>query len=309
MSEFSFADLIAPYDLNPVDFLRTNKLFHAKRGNPHHFNSVFSRDDFFRFFHRNDILASSLQIVKDGSFVPFSDYSYISNASGTPTAFVNNRVAFEYFDAGFTFILLGIEYSIASLGSFYNRVASEIPCVSGLTGFYTPSKSQGLKPHFDDVDVFVMQLFGSKIWRVYDYRLPFATITADCPIDEHAPYKEFILNPGDTLFIPRGYVHSVFCTDDDSFHVSLSLTPFNWGDVLRFVASQMNDIHFRSPVYFDANDENVFSDYLIELFTTYFTTYMTDSSYTAVKDHFFSQISSRRVLSDNSYLDLVRLPQ
>eukprot|EP00954_Amorphochlora_amoebiformis_P003993 310054-Amorphochlora_amoeboformis.AAC.1 len=44
--------------------------------------------------------------------------------------------------------------------------------VSGANAYLTPSGTQGFAPHFDDVDVYILQLEGRKRWRLYPPRSP-----------------------------------------------------------------------------------------------------------------------------------------
>ena len=34
--------------------------------------------------------------------------------------------------------------------------------------YITPADAQGFAPHYDDVDVFILQVEGRKLWRLYD---------------------------------------------------------------------------------------------------------------------------------------------
>ena len=40
-------------------------------------------------------------------------------------------------------------------------------CMVGANAYLTPTASQGFAPHYDDVDVFILQQEGKKRWRVY----------------------------------------------------------------------------------------------------------------------------------------------
>jgi lysine-specific demethylase/histidyl-hydroxylase NO66 len=42
----------------------------------------------------------------------------------------------------------------------------------GSNSYLTPSKSQGFAPHWDDVEAFVMQLEGRKLWKIHAPRDP-----------------------------------------------------------------------------------------------------------------------------------------
>jgi len=40
----------------------------------------------------------------------------------------------------------------------------------GANVYLTPAGTQGFAPHFDDVEVFMLQLEGKKRWRLYEGR-------------------------------------------------------------------------------------------------------------------------------------------
>lgn len=43
----------------------------------------------------------------------------------------------------------------------------EFGCLVGANSYITPARSQGLAPHFDDVEVFALQLEGAKVHRLF----------------------------------------------------------------------------------------------------------------------------------------------
>ena len=83
-----------------------------------------------------------------------------------------------------------------------------------------PNKKQkncGFESHWDWMDVIVIQISGSKLWSVANTFYPASLSTRDMKykptLDELSQYQrhrydEFMLHPGDVLYIPRGFIHN-----------------------------------------------------------------------------------------------------
>ena len=115
--------------------------------------------------------------------------------------------------------------------------------------YLTPPNSQAVPPHADDRDVLVLQLVGSKVWTVYE------TVPIPYPYPHEQVGKEGIpvppqvtkgpvavsvtLQPGDVLYMPRGYVHEAHCQDNLSFHLTVALATHDW--TLAGIMSQATD--------------------------------------------------------------------
>jgi 50S ribosomal protein L16 3-hydroxylase len=70
------------------------------------------------------------------------------------------------------------------------------------------SDGGGVGPHFDSYDVFLLQAAGSRRWRFGRQRD--LTLRTDVPLKilrHFEPGHEFILEPGDMLYLPPGYAH------------------------------------------------------------------------------------------------------
>ncbi|MBV8035157.1 cupin domain-containing protein [Roseateles sp.] len=70
------------------------------------------------------------------------------------------------------------------------------------------SDGGGVGPHFDSYDVFLIQLAGRRRWRIGAQRD--AQLRDDVPlkiIANFKPEQEFVLEPGDMLYLPPGWAH------------------------------------------------------------------------------------------------------
>ena len=66
----------------------------------------------------------------------------------------------------------------------------------------------GVGPHFDSYDVFLLQVQGSRRWRIG--RQKDLSLQADVPLKilaDFAPEQEFLLEAGDMLYLPPRYAH------------------------------------------------------------------------------------------------------
>lgn len=113
-------------------------------------------------------------------------------------------------------------------------LCESIEALSGIRAFgtvyQTPAATQGFRVHYDLGSVAVLQLGGSKHWRV---RPPVVSsveeITQRDPHltaeeAEGPDYLEVTLDAGDALFIPRGWPHyAVAANEETSHHLSIGL--------------------------------------------------------------------------------------
>ncbi|XP_063080876.1 ribosomal oxygenase 2 isoform X2 [Cavia porcellus] len=120
------------------------------------------------------------------------------------------------------------------------KIQEKLECYFGsLVGsnvYITPAGSQGLPPHYDDVEVFILQLEGEKHWRLYT---PTVALAREYSVEPEArlgaPTHEFTLKPGDLLYFPRGTIHQADTPPGlaHSTHVTISTYQNNsWGDFL-----------------------------------------------------------------------------
>jgi 50S ribosomal protein L16 3-hydroxylase len=67
----------------------------------------------------------------------------------------------------------------------------------------------GVGPHFDSYDVFLLQGMGRRRWQISAQQD--RTLIADAPLkilQDFRPEQEWLLEPGDMLYLPPGYAHN-----------------------------------------------------------------------------------------------------
>jgi lysine-specific demethylase/histidyl-hydroxylase NO66 len=106
-------------------------------------------------------------------------------------------------------------------------------CVVGANTYLTPANSQGFAPHYDDVEVFVLQTEGAKRWRLYAPPLD-SDVLAGFSSNNYEqsaigkPFADVVMETGDLLYFPRGVVHQALCNaDQHSLHVTISTGQHN----------------------------------------------------------------------------------
>jgi ribosomal protein L16 Arg81 hydroxylase len=98
--------------------------------------------------------------------------------------------------------------------------------------YMTPPHSQAVPVHSDHQDVFIMQVYGKKVWQVYKpmQPLPYGheMVGKDGKVltpEEIGPavMKDVLLEQGDMLYIPRGFLHQAVTSSSASLHLTLTV--------------------------------------------------------------------------------------
>ena len=141
-------------------------------------------------------------------------------------------------EEGFTVQLFQPQHWVDRLWALLAAMEAELGCLCGCSVYHTPAGCQGLAPHHDDVEVFILQTEGRKRWKLYPpldgHALPSRPspdladeIIGECMLD-------VVLCPGDLLYMPRGVIHhAVSLEDASSTHLTLSTYQRHaWADLV-----------------------------------------------------------------------------
>ncbi len=103
--------------------------------------------------------------------------------------------------------------------------------------------SRGFDLHWDDHDVFILQVAGRKRWSIYGMTRPFP-LMRDVEIackPEGAPLWEGTLEDGDLLYIPRGWWHVALPLDEPTLHLTVGIHNRTGLDLLGWLKERLRE--------------------------------------------------------------------
>lgn len=145
--------------------------------------------------------------------------------------------------AGDTVVGYRIESQFRALGQLSRTLARALGARVDIGFYLTPAGTQGLAPHWDFMDVIVLQIAGTKRWRLFGEGAelpvkPRKTVYKQ-PLGEEEPTDDLVLSPGDFLYLPRGTVHEVIAQQEQSLHLTIGIHRPQWHQLLSDMLFEM----------------------------------------------------------------------
>lgn len=152
---------------------------------------------------------------------------------------------------GATIILNQLHQSDITLAGVCRALERVFSCHVQTNTYLTPPASQGFHTHYDNHDVFILQIEGEKAWRLYDRPIegPYrgeGFQAGQHPVGE--PKHSFVLKAGDCAYVPRGLMHDASTSGDEvSLHITCGLLVKTWAELVLEAVSEvcLNDPAFR----------------------------------------------------------------
>jgi ribosomal protein L16 Arg81 hydroxylase len=206
-----------------------------------HFRDVVDLEELDRLVTSARIPVTNLNLARGDSPLPFASYSQGS--------LVDQARVLALHREGATIILRAVEQWSPALNRL--RIAAEelFQLEAQINVYLTPASEKSTPPHWDTHDLVVLQIEGSKRWRLYEGRRTFPLSDEPFRIGEEAvseDYREVVLHAGDTLYLPRGVIHEPVA-EGYSAHVSIGVHTLRVYDLLE-VALRMLAAREGSPL-------------------------------------------------------------
>lgn len=189
----------------------------------------------------NDLLATrpfrspQLRLSRNGTEVPVGSYTQAVGEGMQQRTVIKPDSLYACLREGASLILDYMHSVHPPVGAAVEDLVRYVhePVQANL--YVTWGTSQGFDAHWDDHDVFVVQVAGSKHWTVYGPSRPYpmkrdVARSNDCP---GAVPWEGVVHEGEILHVPRGWWHEVRGAGDVSIHLTFGFarrTGIDWAE-------------------------------------------------------------------------------
>ncbi|MGJ7032939.1 cupin domain-containing protein [Niabella hirudinis] len=255
-----FDKIIAPCSIEAFfNTYHEKKILHIRRDDPAYYNTVLTTAEISAFLDRQDVFYPSLRIVKNGQEVPSAAYTL----KGVPIGhhkrdgIIHTEKVFALFNEGATLVIQAGQRYFDHLSACCMELSRKFNAPVQANLYITPNRSQGFNPHWDTHDVFVLQVSGTKTWNLYGFEKELPTKNQGFVSKGYhkEPEQTLQLQPGDFLYLPRGYVHDAVADDGISAHITMGILSFTWIRYFSELLTQLeNEKAFREAVPFWSND-------------------------------------------------------
>ena len=247
----TLADLLAPVSTSEfLKVFRAKKRLHIPASDHARAEALFSWRDIDTLLSEH-MLDENVKIMRDS--VTFPSQFYTSNEGER----LNVRAFHNLLPQGASIVVNFVQRSIPQIRQLSVAIERELGIFTNVNAYLSFFKGGAFKPHWDKMDVLVLQVHGNKQWRIWNTELPYP-IEGKLNVNLNAtPDQEVEMAPGDVLFIPRGEPHSAAVSSKHSVHLSIgleSLTGINFIDYVRKKAR--NDPLFRMDLPRHSSDED-----------------------------------------------------
>lgn len=228
----NFQWIISPYSETDFfnNFWEKGPLL-VKRNNRDYYKGLFSCKDLDKILHE--------QVVLYTKNIDITSYSNGVRETHNPVGQAHAPVVWDYYNNGCSIRMLNPQTFHPRVWKCLSFLQEYFNSFCGANMYLTPPDTQGFAPHWDDIEAFILQLEGKKRWRVYKPRsddevLPDYSSPNFKDEDIGSPVLDTVLEAGDLLYFPRGYIHQgQTLADEHSLHITISTYQKNsWGHYL-----------------------------------------------------------------------------
>ena len=273
MAPHDLAGLLTPYDSG--NFLRTcwgNQYLHVP-GTHGKFSKLLPWSALNLILEQHRLDTPRLRLTREGKSIPanaFLSYQANRRRPNQPIARLRAADLTSQLRDGATLVLDAVDElhaPITELAESLERVFRVRIQVNAYAGWRT---SHGFDLHWDDHDVFILQIAGRKQWKVYGMtrKYPLARDVEPTTDKPDAPLWEGMLVDGDLLYIPRGWWHVATPLDEPTLHLTVGVNTPNGGDFLAWYVDRLKaseDVRKDLPQFGCAEEQSALLDRLREL--------------------------------------------
>ncbi|NKE44897.1 hypothetical protein HB662_08910 [Roseomonas frigidaquae] len=255
----SLAALLAP--VTPERFLAEHldrQPLHI-RGTPAKFAEVLSWRQINRLLDMTHIwTATSLKLVLDGTAVPAEQFcTRATSRDGAPVLQPDAKLVQGWIAKGASVVMNDVDSLSPGLASVSNALEGAGLGKAQANVYISWQSHKAFHTHYDTHDVWAVQVEGEKVWNIWegraDYPIPHPAFRGQ-PQAHHDQARGKLrgtvhMQPGDLLYLPRGWYHDALAEAPASVHVAYGVHAPLGMDLMNILSERiLYDPEFRKPL-------------------------------------------------------------
>lgn len=198
------------------------------------FSDLFSAEAVDELISRRGLRTPFLRVAKGGATLPDSSFTSPAGAGAGISDQLDDTELWRKFADGATLVLQALHRTWEPISDLSTRLSTELGHPVQANAYITPPQNRGFDDHYDVHDVFVLQIEGTKRWIIHEpvhvdplRNQPWTdrrSAVAEAAKDK--AYIDTVLEPGDSLYLPRGWLHAAEAQGKVSIHLTLGI--HNW---------------------------------------------------------------------------------
>ncbi|HEX4135719.1 MAG TPA: cupin domain-containing protein [Bryobacteraceae bacterium] len=256
MDTWNLSALLAPQSTESFyrDFLGKFALLISSA--PDKWKHILSWDDISGILTYSGIISPRLRLYKAGVEVSTDTYQ-TDDPSGYPRLRLLevNRQLRE----GATLVIDSADSLKRTVSELCRGVEQDLSVPVQANLFVTCLQKSAGKLLWNDYDMFVLQVSGATLWRIYGPTTPFATKVSLPPEPAGSPAWETSLASGYLLYVPRGYWYSETTDGGAEFHLRMMFRNPTALDVVYRLVDELNSVpkmRMDYPIFGDADSQS-----------------------------------------------------
>lgn len=195
------------------------------------FSDLFSADSVDELISRRGLRTPFLRVAKGGTTFPDSSFTSPAGVGATIGDQLDDTALWRKLADGATLVLQALHRTWEPVSDFSSRLSTELGHPVQANAYITPPQNRGFDDHYDVHDVFVLQIEGTKRWIIHEpvhpdplRDQPWTDRRSDvAEAAKGEAYIDTVLEPGDALYLPRGWLHAAEAQGEVSIHLTLGI--------------------------------------------------------------------------------------
>jgi bifunctional lysine-specific demethylase and histidyl-hydroxylase NO66 len=246
----------------------------VRGADPDAFRDLLDLDAVDELLSRRGLRTPFIRLARNGSVLDSSSFTGSGGVGAEIADQVRDDRVAALFGQGCTVVLQALHRIWPAVIDFSIALAAELGHPVQANAYLTPPSSRGFSAHYDVHDVFVLQLAGRKHWTIHrpvhpdplrDQPWSRFEDAVQARARDDAPAIDTVLEPGDAMYLPRGWLHAATALGQTSAHLTVGVHVVTGYALVQALMAQVADdpaLRGSLPLGLDVADPDQLSPHL-----------------------------------------------